>query len=212
MKEQFWDPPALKTPRCPEGMGIPLALGHPIGASGALLAGESNGDSVPVGSGFQRRQRCLGRKNPMKPEVSWHTTFPEKSSVLYLLRPLTLERGCFLVIHALSSGSRTGGFWRATALKFRICHPAKSACSGVGGAAKWRGTAKRSLGMELHRRGRKRYINLPSRRGGVVCFALASLNTECTCMGKRNPRNTTREAPAWHHPMPGFPISWRCPL
>ncbi len=127
-------------------------------------------DGVPVGSGFQRRRRCLGgrnpkegstlpgRKNPMKPEVSWHTTFPEKSSVLYLLRPLTLERGCFLVIYTISSVSRTGGFWRATALKFRICHSAKSACSGVGGAVKWRGAAKRGLGMELHHRGRKRYI------------------------------------------------------
>lgn len=165
MDKQFGDPPGLKTPRCPEGMEIPFGSGLSNRGESALLAGESNGDSVPLGGGFQRRRRCLGRKNPMKPEVSWHTTFSEKSSVLYLLRPLTLERGCFLVIHALSSGSRTGGFWRATALKFRICHPAKSACSGVGGAAKWRGTAKRSLGMELHRRGRKRYINLPSRRG-----------------------------------------------
>ncbi len=177
-----------------------------------------------LGSGFQRRWRCLGgrnpkegsallgRKNPMKPEVSWHTTFPEKSSVLYLLWPLTLERGCFLVIHTISSGSRTGGFWCATALKFGICHPTKSACSGVGGAAKWRGAAKRSLGMELHHRGRKRYIKLPSRRSGVIRFSFVSLNTECTCMGKRNSRNTTMEAPAWHHPMPEFPISWRCPL
>ncbi len=154
-----------------------MALGHPIGASSALLAGESNGDSVPVGSGFQRRRRCLGgrnpkegsallgRKNPMKPAVSWHTTFPEKSCVLYLLRPQSAERGCSVWEQTLSAGCRTGGFWRATALKFRICHPAKSACSGVGGTAKWRGAAKRSLGMELHHRGRKRYIKLPSRRG-----------------------------------------------
>ena len=129
-----------------------------------LLAGESKGDGVPVGSGFQRRQSCLGRKNPMKPEVSWHTTFPEKSSVLYLLQPRSAERGCSVWEQTLSADCRTGGFWRATALKFWICHPANSACSGVGGAAKWRGAAKRSLGMELHRRGRKRYIKLPSRR------------------------------------------------
>ncbi len=157
-------------------------------------SGSSNrGEQRPVGWGIQwgqrsrwhevcqRRRRCLGgrnpkegsallgRKNPMKPAVSWHTTFPQKSSVLYLLRPLALERGCFLVIHTISSGSRTGGFWRATALKFRICLLAKFACSGVGGAAKWRGAAKRSLGMELHHRGRKRYIKLPSRRGDSRC-------------------------------------------
>ncbi len=29
--EQFGDPPARKTPGCPEEMEIPLALGHPIG-------------------------------------------------------------------------------------------------------------------------------------------------------------------------------------
>ena len=79
-----------------------------------------------LGSGFQRRQRCLGgrnpkegrafrgRKNPKKPAVSWHTTLLAKSSVLYLWRPLTLERGCFLAEHNLSGVSRTGGFWRAT--------------------------------------------------------------------------------------------------
>ena len=33
-------------------------------------------------------------KNPKKPEVSWHTTFTRKSSVLYLCFRLALERGC----------------------------------------------------------------------------------------------------------------------
>ena len=51
-----------------------------------------------------------GRKNPMKPAVSWHTILLARSSVLYLWRPLTLERGCFLIEHTLSGGSRTGGF------------------------------------------------------------------------------------------------------
>ena len=150
-----------------------VALGHPIGASSALLAGESKGDGVPVGSGFQRRRRCLGgrnpkegstllgRKNPMKPEVSWHTTFPEKSSVLYLLRPQSAERGCSVWEQTLSAGCRTGGFWRATALKLWICHPAKSACSGVGDGENF-GAKRRDI---LHPRGRKRYIKLPSRRG-----------------------------------------------
>ena len=70
--------------------------------------GSSNrGGEHPVGWGIQRGQRSLGRrhpmegsalrgrKNPMKPAVSWHTTLFAKSSVLYLLRPLPLERGVF---------------------------------------------------------------------------------------------------------------------
>ena len=60
---------------------------HPVGW------GFQRGQST-LGSGFQRRQSCLGRKNPMKPAVSWHTTFLEKSSVLYLWRPWVAERGC----------------------------------------------------------------------------------------------------------------------
>ena len=35
-----------------------------------------------------------GRKNPMKPAVSWHTILLAKSSVLYLWRPWVAERGC----------------------------------------------------------------------------------------------------------------------
>ena len=35
-----------------------------------------------------------GRKNPMKPAASWHTTLLAKSSVLYLWRPWVAERGC----------------------------------------------------------------------------------------------------------------------
>ena len=67
-----------------------------------------------LGGGFQRRQSCLGRKNPMKPAVSWHTTLPAKSSVLYLWRPWVAERGCSGQEQALSASHRTGGFWRAT--------------------------------------------------------------------------------------------------
>lgn len=63
-----------------------------------------------LGGGFQRRQSCLGRKNPMKPEVSWHTTLPAKSSVLYLWRPWVAERGCSGQEQALSVSHRTGGF------------------------------------------------------------------------------------------------------
>ena len=77
--------------------------------------GSSNrGGERPVGRGFQRRRRCLGRKNPMKPEVSWHTTFLAKSSVLYLWRPWVAERGCSGQEQALSVSHRTGGFWCAT--------------------------------------------------------------------------------------------------
>ena len=70
-----------------------------------------------------------------------------KSSVLYLLRPLTLERGCHRTGQTVSCGSR----------RTDICRHGRLAdirSSGVGDAA------KRRLETEavLHRRGRKRYI------------------------------------------------------
>ena len=74
----------------------------------------------------------------MKPAVSWHTTLPAKSSVLYLLRPLTLERGYLLTEHAISGGCRTGGFWRATGRNSGFVTQTKSGCSGVGGVAERR--------------------------------------------------------------------------
>ena len=46
-----------------------------------------------------------GEKHPC-----WHTILLAKSSVLYLLRPLTLERGCHHTGQTLFGGSRTGGF------------------------------------------------------------------------------------------------------
>lgn len=70
-----------------------------------------------------------------------------KSSVLYLLRPLTLERGCHRTGQTVSCGSR----------RTDICRHGRLAdirSSGVGDAA------KRRLKTEtaLHCRGSKRYI------------------------------------------------------
>ena len=70
-----------------------------------------------------------------------------KSSVLYLLRPLTRERGCHRTGQTVSCGSR----------RTDICRHGRLAdirSSGVGDAA------KRRLKTEavLHRRGSKRYI------------------------------------------------------
>ena len=58
----------------------------------------------------------------------WHTTLPAKSSVLYLLRPLTRERDCRRIGQAVSSGSR-----RANICKHGRLADIRS--SGVGGAA-----------------------------------------------------------------------------
>ena len=71
-----------------------------------------------------------------------------KSSVLYLLRPLTLERGCHRTGQTVSCGSR----------RTNICRHGRLAdirSSGVGDAAKRRLEAE----AVLHRRGSKRYIN-----------------------------------------------------
>ena len=70
--------------------GIPkgrqfLWLGISNRGESALLAGDSKGDRVPLAGGIQWRVGPLsGRKNPMKPTVSWHTTLLVKSSVQYI--------------------------------------------------------------------------------------------------------------------------------
>ena len=94
----------------------------------------------------------------MKPAVSWHTTLLAKSSVLYLWRPWVAERGCSGQEQTLSVSHRTGGFCVPPGHEIQEFAQAKSACSGVGGAAKWRGKAQQSLAMERHHRGSQRDI------------------------------------------------------
>ena len=70
-----------------------------------------------------------------------------KSSVLYLLRPLTLERGCHRTGQTVSCGSR----------RTDICRHGRLAdirSSGVGGAAKRRSQTD----AMPHHRGSKRYL------------------------------------------------------
>ena len=149
----------FKTSWDSKGMAIPLALGHPIGARSTLLAGESKGDSVPFGRRHPMEGSALrGRKNPMKPAVSWHTILLARSSVLYLWRPWVAERGCSGQEQALSVSHRTGGFCVLPDEKPRSMLKAESTCSGLGGAVKWRGKAQRCLGVERHHRGSQRDI------------------------------------------------------
>ena len=89
--------------------GDSFGPGFPIGARAPCWQRIPKGTRC-LGSGFQRRQRCLGRKNPMKPAVSWHTTLSAKSCVLYLWRPWVAERGRSGREQALSVSHRTGGF------------------------------------------------------------------------------------------------------
>ena len=77
---------------------------------------------------------------------------------VYLWRPWVAERGCSGQEQALSASHRTGGFCVLPDEKPRSLLKAESACSGVGGVAKWRGKAQRSLGMEQHHRGSQRDI------------------------------------------------------
>ena len=92
-------------------------------------AGISKGLQIPWILGFQE-----GRKCPVGTRFC-----VAKSSVLYLLRPLLPERGCYLTKQTVSGDSRTDGFWRATGRNLGFVPQTKSGCSGVGGAAQWRG-------------------------------------------------------------------------
>ena len=57
------------------------------------------------------KQRCPWQGYPKGTEFPLAHDFPAgKSSVLYLLRPLTLERGCHHAGQTVSRGSRTDGF------------------------------------------------------------------------------------------------------
>lgn len=53
---------------------------------------------------------CWHRVSKGKQRCPWHTILLAKYSVLYLLRPLMLERGLSHARQTVFSGSRTGGF------------------------------------------------------------------------------------------------------
>ena len=66
--------------------------------------------SISVGGGIQRGQRLLGRKNPKKPAVSWHTTLLARSSVLYLRPRLTGKRSVLLQECSFCLSGKRAGF------------------------------------------------------------------------------------------------------
>ena len=122
-----------------------------------------------------------GRKNPMKPAVSWHTTLFAKSSVLYLWRPWVTERGCSGQEQALSVSHRTGGFCVLPDEKPRSLLKAESACSGVGGAEERREFRQKFLERSCITGGARGISNPPQRRiprhfgnAIVFCFGRSS--------------------------------------
>ena len=54
-----------------KGTAVPLALGHPIGAGSALLAGESKGDSVPLAVVSKGGRAALAGGIQRRAEPSW---------------------------------------------------------------------------------------------------------------------------------------------
>ena len=63
----------------------------------------------------------------------WHTILLAKSSVLYLLRPLTLERGCPTPDRHFSAAAEQADFVGCKLHKTKDLARAKSSCSGVVG-------------------------------------------------------------------------------
>ena len=94
----------------PKGWQIPLALTSPIGARAPCWQRIPKGTRCLGGRHPMEGSALRGRKNPMKPAVSWHTILLARSSVLYLWRPWVAERGCSGQEQALSVNHRTGGF------------------------------------------------------------------------------------------------------
>ena len=136
----------FKTSWDSKGMANSFDSGSSNRGESTLLAVVSKGGGAALAGGIQWRVAPLsGRKNPMKPAVSWHTTFLAKSSVLYLWRPWVAERECSGREQALSVSHRTGGFCVLPDEKPRSLLKAESACSGVGGVAEWREFQKKFL-------------------------------------------------------------------
>lgn len=119
-----------------------------------------------------------GEKHPC-----WHTILLAKSSVLYLLRPLTLERGCPTPDRHFSAAAEQADFVGYKLQKTRNLQLAKSGCSCVVGIGNLEAVRKDFLCQ----RGRKRYIKtrrsdqLPNRifsisnSNGIVNFFGSSL-------------------------------------
>ena len=123
-----------------------------------------------LGSGFQRRRRCLWQeesKGGQRP--SWQEESNETGG--FVAHDFVCKVWCVIPLTSVGGGK---GLFGAGTNAFsqpqnrRILRPpgreaqefalAESACSGVGGAAKWRGRAQRSLAMERHHRGSQRDI------------------------------------------------------
>ena len=138
--------------------GFPFTFSQPLltktGPEIYPLFGQISGPVLPVPGGAylscgSRMDRyCMDRWGIQRGRSStWHTILLAKYSVLYLLRPLTLEGGCHRTGQTFSCGSR----------RTNICKHGRLAdirSSGVGDAAKCRSLTE----TMLYHRGSKRYI------------------------------------------------------
>ena len=100
-----------------------------------------------------------GEKHPC-----WHTILLAKSSVLYLLRPLTLKRDSPTSDRPFSVAAEQADFVGCKIHKTKDLPRAKSGCSGVVGAG-YLVAVRKDL---LCQRGRKRYIK--TRRSDTLSF------------------------------------------
>lgn len=165
--------------------GNSFGAGFPIGAGSALLAGESKGDRVPLAvvskggdaalaGGIQRRAEPSVAGRIQRNRRFRGTRLCSQSLVCYTFGDRGWRKG---VVRAGTSTFRQPQNRRILArhaLKFRICPEAKSACSGVGDVAKWRGAAQRGLGMERHHRGSQRDI-IPRPAAATLLFVLVTV-------------------------------------
>jgi len=120
-------------------------MGNPKGAGNTLLAVESKGDSVPLAvvskgggaalaGGIHRRAASFLAGRIQKKPGFRGTRLCAQSLVCYTFGDRGRGKGVVRKLgQAICPAHRTGGF----------CVPqgAESACSGVGGAAQWRGGA-----------------------------------------------------------------------
>ena len=92
MGEQFGDPVVVKILGCPEGTEVPFGSGLSNRGESTLLAGESNGDSVPVAVVSKGGSAALVLGIQQGRTAPFGTRFYE---IMIKARACMIQEGCF---------------------------------------------------------------------------------------------------------------------
>ena len=122
------------------------------------LAVVSKGGGAALAGGIQRRAEPFWQEESNEIGGFVAHDFVRKVVCVIPLATVGGGKGLFRAVTNAFSRPQNRRVLRPPGREAQDFAQAESACSGVGGAAKWRGEAQRSLAMERHHRGSKRDI------------------------------------------------------